>query len=553
MTAATFDHINERIGYDADLINMWNAFERYLQKKGWPIKKGELHYEKLKNMVLSLVRPGFPGALQHFSEYNYEYNLPFHRRKFTGNLLANFKDFLPEHIHSRNVSPTEKQVAQGLARKLESVPTVKNVRTGMVNLDDTDTVVLDRIGGSKHSSIGAAIEIPKTFKKSTLRSTLSSFAVSALIGSTSRLAIAAAIGGSAGVIPAAIIGGVAAGAFTSYWRNRHTIGALVEKETTWKGRMKARWRGFSKTYSVRQFMFNSVGSVAGLGVGALASDLVAYAAEQNIFENLHLAEYLADRQQQLQQSPMVASLVDAFSTSSPAVETASAVITPVDASVTEAIMPAVNDVPYASQAEIASVFDKIEPAAPAIEAAVSDGLESVVPNLASLTNALDYHQANTLMQRLGYDISQTMIYTAETPELSVPKGEFNTAGMVGPMSYAPELPASPSPFDSLNLAETPYDTGTEYNIKIDSIHSVESGDRLWRLAESLGAADSAESYREFIEKVVAANAEQYPELLDDPNHLTVGWDLQIPNLDETTARASCKMAGGRYTSCTLGG
>jgi LysM domain len=102
-------------------------------------------------------------------------------------------------------------------------------------------------------------------------------------------------------------------------------------------------------------------------------------------------------------------------------------------------------------------------------------------------------------------------YAAENPYTIYGTGVWPTD------AYAPDLPAQPTPAAELQQggpAATPAPT------KISLIeHKVKVG-------ESLGAI--AEQYHVPTQKIVAANAEKYPQLKYNPNVLSVGWTLQIP-------------------------
>ena len=105
-------------------------------------------------------------------------------------------------------------------------------------------------------------------------------------------------------------------------------------------------------------------------------------------------------------------------------------------------------------------------------------------------------------------------YTAENPYTVYGTGVWPNA------AYAPDLPAQPTPAADLQQGG-PAVQVTPVPTKISLLeHKVKVGESLGKIAEQ---------YNTTSKKIIAANAEKYPQLKANPNVVSVGWVLQIPS------------------------
>lgn len=354
----------------------------------------------------------------------------------------------------------------------------------------------------------------------------SSGVISLLMGSTSKIAImsaSSALGASAAMaVPVAIVAGVVAGGVTSYYKNRHHIREAVNREKSFWGRMKARWGGFRQSYSSRQFAMN----VAASSVGVVGGGIIFEAIAENVPVPKLAHDFMMAARSKVsyaiewagQQAHHASAVVEET------IEAAQAY------AATSSDLTGAGDINYDEPRRVATLSippPSREPLSAIIAPRIAQTFDAVreVASVADISSAREPVMP-VLMAAADPVAPETGPFSADT----------------GTSATGPAVPVDPA------LADPPP------TLVIDGQHTVQRGDRLWDIAEKLGGVPSgdAAAHHEFIRKIVAANAEKYPELLADPNSLKIGWTLDIPDMAQTTMEADCQIVQGRYRGgCSL--
>jgi nucleoid-associated protein YgaU len=355
------------------------------------------------------------------------------------------------------------------------------------------------------------------------KSFFSSGIMSLLMGGASKIAIMGALSTTgAPAVAVAIAAGVGAGMVTTYYSNRHQIREVVSREQTFWGRMKARWGGFRQSYSGRQFAMNVAASSVGVVGGGLIFEAIAEnvpvpklahdfmtAAQSNISNAIEWAGQQAHHASAVIEETIEAA--QAYAATSP--------------DLTEA-----SDINYDEPRRVATL--SIPP--PSREPLS----EIIAPRIAQTFAAV--REAASVADLPSAGEPEMPVIMAAADPVAPETGPFSAD--TGNSAPGPAVPVDPA------LADPPP------TLVIDSQHTVQRGDRLWDIAEKLGGVPSgdAAAHHEFIRKIVAANAEKYPELLANPNSLKIGWTLDIPDMAQTTMEADCQIVRGRYRGgCSL--
>ncbi len=409
---------------------------------------------------------------------------------------------------------------------------------------------------------GAVVRTAYQYKPSYLFSSITSFAASAgtsaLINTTSRVAIAAALGTvgvPAFVVPVAagIAAGVLCGAFNSYRKNHSYIRSLVDQETTMRGRMSARWRGFKNSYSGKQFLLNTVTSTLGVGVGMGVSEYILNngyldplkqhfsAMVQPHVQTLNTAFGYASQHLQ----PVITASTDLLKeydllpiSENPQPEVTASLATDTVAEPIKAGAEAALDIPEPRVVKTVPipVETAVVPDSTLNERMMAD------ENFASLAGDPNVDAAfDDLRERITAN-GGVQAYLEE--RLNTGQGALETvqgAAETDNPLVTPDIPEK----DPVVAAVDP---APETVIAAPISHKVVHGDNLWKLAEQLGgvSAHDAAGHHEFIRKTVALN----PSLLSNPNALILGQDLIIPD-QNTDVEAQCRVVRGRVRSCSL--
>lgn len=350
------------------------------------------------------------------------------------------------------------------------------------------------------------------------KSFFSSGIMSLLMGGASKIAIMGALSTTgAPAVAVAIAAGVGAGMVTTYYNNRHQIREAVSREQTFWGRMKARWGGFRQSYSGRQFAMNVAASSVGVVGGGLIFEAIA--------ENVPMPKLAHDF------------MMAAHSNISNAIEWAGQQAHHASAVMEETIEAA--QAYAATPSEGASDNEPRHVATLSIPPPSREPLSAIIaPRIAQTFDVVRKAASVADLSSAGEPVMPVIMAAADPVAPEIEPFSADT----GNSAPGPAVPVDPA------LADPPP------TLVIDSQHTVQRGDRLWDMAEKLGGVPSgdAAAHHEFIRKIVAANAEKYPELLANPNSLKIGWTLDIPDMAQTTMEADCQIVRGRYRGgCSL--
>lgn len=461
---------------------------------------------------------------------------------------------LKEHLNGFKRRPLDgdyRSVVHRLENLLEPFPTLKEERAARYT-----SVPLRNAAVSPHGESRAEwgrtktmVSLPLPYKPSIVGSSVTSF----LLGGVSRIAIMAALGTTgAPLVAAAVVAGVGAGAVTSYYKNRATIAQEVAQETTFAGRMKARWRGFRKSYSWKQLALNTATSTAGVVGGGALFEAIA--------ENVPMPKLVQDFASAAKSQ--IDSAVE-WTSDKAAIVTASLGDNagPVRAGVST-FFDSVRDVIGAdAPTQTASLEDGTVPETTgtvpdSVQTATPPESQSEIPvrrvqTIAIPANGVFDLPADEPLNRIDQAFSHVVPLTTEEQQAAeMLRQNFadKTAMFTDPaptsgganvsdqaMSYVPQdVPVSTTAQDAI-AAAAPVPAPT---------HTVGRGDSLWKLTrEYYGLASTdGEGRWDAIAKIVQAN----PHLAANPSALTVGETLVMPDLDDpNVSAANCNVVGGR--------
>lgn len=452
-------------------------------------------------------------------------------------LTAALQDYLTR-LPRRPLNDDYNKVADRLRAALAPLPTLKQERGGrLTNAPFRHTVVTPlRHKTADRKEATTSVSLPVAYKPSFVGSAMTSF----LLGGVSRIAIMAALGATgAPVIAGAVLAGVGAGAVTSYYKNRALIAQEVAQEKTFGGRMKARWRGFTKSYSWKQLALNTATSTAGVVGGGALFEAVA----ENVPMPKLVQDFAAAAKSQMGSALEWTSEKAAFLTATlggnagavrAGVSSLRDMIGMNDVAPTETtgVVPVDTQTAISTETQSDIPVRRVQtisiPADGIIETPVVDPatrIEQAFADVAPLT--VEEQQAAEMLRQNFAD--KTAMFTDPAP---VTRGVIVTDQT---MSYVGQDVPVKSAAEQAIAAAAP--------VPVETV-TIGRGDSLWKLTrEYYGLASTdGEGRWDAIAKIVQAN----PHLAANPSALTVGETLIMPDLnDPNVSAANCNVVGGK--------
>lgn len=477
-----------------------------------------------------------------------------------------------EHLDRMKRQPfnrDKREMVERIENALSDFPSLAQERKGRLTDHPVRSVPLVAKHGNNPKDAYAHTAVPAQYKTSHWKS----IGTSMLLGGVSRIAIASAIGASGGgVIVGAVLGGVIAGAVTSYYNNRDVIKREVSMESTFWGRMKARWRGFRKSYSKTQFALNVGASALGVTFAPAVFETIA----ENVPFPKIAQDFAAAAQTQIstalewgnEKAVLAASYIGSvtdmtMANAASALDTTRELLAGYNVinhdNVTAGI-PAEPDplMQYASMDGVIVIEDenpdistdnitRIMPddVAPAVEPEPVSELPAD-PVALAFADVGDAPQADERAVQLVNNYAQAyMQASAPVPTndvLAYTADDLRAARAIE-QQLVP-APAAEKAVESV-AAATPVATAEQETI------AVKNRDNFWKITRTdLGYASSDGVGRwAAIEMMLAAN----PHMAADPASLTVGDKIIVPDLDNpATPRADCTdFKAGRAKGCVL--
>lgn len=352
---------------------------------------------------------------------------------------------------------------------------------------------------------------------------VTSFAGMALVTGVSRYAlVAGATALGAGTLPAVVAAGIAVAAARSYWASRDDIRHEAAKgETRWE-RMKIHAQGFAKiALNPKQLLITGGAAMAGATAGQY---LVERAPE--------ILAFVQDK------FPSATAYVkDLFqSTTPPGQQIGRVVDVGSDVQRPTASVKADSGVVLAAAETPVRVPDRVM-SSPSVE-----DLQSAFAQQRSLEI---FTPAHLDAMRVAFDGAATQELTSNAARSVAPAASTATVPAAAPVApVAPVQPATPAAAVAAATA-----TPVAAALAAPQVHTVGTGPRtLWSIAQQHYGTRGSDTARA-VEAIIAAN----PELVRNPNRLSLGQEIKLPASLDGAKSAACNwnIRPGRRLRCAL--